>query len=217
MPLAVHQKCSEARGGDPHSTGSSSIAPALVHLLVRLVDRDVTEQPERQRCCGVKPPPPDDDSPRRGPRCGEPLCGVNCVPLPGPTCGEVSMMSLRPKPSPMCARCLLPIADGEHVIFDNAEPFHMQCFPPPDRLIDVAAAFLRRRPSTTTCHTCLARALRITVEEARKTTNALRLTGDYDVVFGGRCGICHREAAAIEASGSAARKPPTKVDDVGAA
>jgi hypothetical protein len=125
------------------------------------------------------------------------------------------MMSLQPKPVPMCARCLRPIADGEHAIFDNAEPLHMQCFTPTDRLVDVAAAFLRRRPDTAACHTCLARALRITVEEARKTMNALRLTGDYDLVFGGRCGICHREAAAIEASESAARKPPTKFGDVG--
>lgn len=52
-------------------------------------------------------------------------------------------------------------------------------------LIDVAAAFLRRLPDTAACHTRLARALRITVEEARKMMNALRLTGDYDVVFGG--------------------------------
>jgi hypothetical protein len=127
------------------------------------------------------------------------------------------MMSLQPRPAPVCARCLTPIVDGAHVIFDHSEPAHLECFAPTDYLVDVAAAFLRRRPNTAACHTCLARALSITVDEARKTTNALQLTGDYDLVFGGRCGICYREAAAIEASDSAVRKSPTKRDDVGSA
>ncbi len=128
------------------------------------------------------------------------------------------MMSLQPRPSPTCARCLQPIADGEHVIFDNSEPIHMRCFTLTDRLVAVAAAFLRVRPDAPVCHTCLARALRITLEEARKTTNTLRLTGEeYYVVVGGRCGICHRDVATIEASGGAAKKSLTKIDDVGAA
>lgn len=127
------------------------------------------------------------------------------------------MMSLRPRPSPTCTRCLQPIVDGEHVIFDDSEPIHTRCFTLTD-LVAAAAAFLRARPDTPVCHACLARALRITIEDARKTSNTLRLTGDdYYLVVGERCGLCHRDVAAVEVSPSAAKKPLARIDDPRAA
>jgi hypothetical protein len=132
--------------------------------------------------------------------------------------GEVSMMSLRSRPSPTCVRCLQPIADGDHVVFDNAEPFHLSCFTSTDPLVALAAAFIRVRPDAPICHVCLARALRISFEDARRITNTLRLNeDDYDLVVGERCRICRRDVAAIEFSGSAAKQPPARADGARAA
>jgi hypothetical protein len=103
------------------------------------------------------------------------------------------------------------MADGERAVFADSAPIHVECLTETDHLVDVAAAFLRHRPGTPVCRACLARTLGITEAEARKMTNALRLTADYCVVVGGRCGICRRATVTIEPVDRAARKPLAQV------
>lgn len=101
--------------------------------------------------------------------------------------------------TPTCPLCQREILSGDGVIFNHGEIVHINCRVTTEGLTDSVAHLLRRNAGAEYCHSCIARLLHATVEQAAKAITALRMTKRYVVRAMGMCSVCGNHWMTIKA------------------
>jgi hypothetical protein len=85
----------------------------------------------------------------------------------------------------------------------SGEVVHYECRTGSGEILETAARLLLDSPGRALCHTCLAGALHIGFDEARKVVGQLRMRAD--MIFGtGLCSGCSRHRITLSSSASEA-------------
>jgi hypothetical protein len=98
------------------------------------------------------------------------------------------------------------VGPREPLIIDGAEAVHLACYVRASGAAEPVAHFLQRHLKPV-CHTCLAGALGITFEHAKKATAALRLGSQVRIDIGRACSQCREERVTVQFDTRVQRRP----------